>query len=70
MNRSSIQTKKNRKIGQKLKEKLVESKSITGGRLFKAGSVRIGNIVSEIQKENRDNENAVAIGKEAQAMKT
>ena len=35
-----------------LKEKIQESKRITAGHLFKAGSYRIGKTIPDIQKEN------------------
>ena len=70
LNEARIGIKKNRKVCQTLKEKLVESKSIIAGRLFKAGSVRIGKTLFGIQKENRDNENAATIEKEVQARET
>ena len=63
LNEARIRIKKNRKVGQTLKKQLGGSKSITAGCLFKAGIVRIGTTVFEIQKENRDNENAAAVEK-------
>ena len=44
--------RKNRDDGRSLKEKLVESKKITAGTLFKSGSCRIGKTVFDVQKEN------------------
>ena len=38
--------------GKSLKQKLMESKKITAGYLFKAGSCRISKTVFDIQKEN------------------
>ena len=59
--------KKNREVGKSLKEKLVESKGITAGRLFKAGSCRIGKTIFDIQKENRAQAEEVASKKERDA---
>ena len=59
--------KKNREVGKSLKEKLVESKGITAGRLFKAGSCRIGKTIFDIQKENRARTEEVASKKERDA---
>ena len=44
--------RKQQKVGKTLKEKIVESKKITAGYLFKAGSCRIGKTIFDIQKEN------------------
>ena len=48
----------------------MEINSIIAGRLFKVVSVCIGKTVFEIHKDYRDNENAAAIEKEAQARET
>ena len=45
--------RKNREDSKTLKEKLVESKQITAGRLFKAGSCRIGQTIFDIHKERQ-----------------
>ena len=42
-----------REDGKTLKEKLVESKQITAGRLFKADSCRIGQIIFDIHKQRQ-----------------
>ena len=44
--------RKNQDNGRSLKEKLLESKKITAGKLFKLGSCRIGKTVFDVQKEN------------------
>ena len=45
--------KQNMETGKSLKDKLNESKKITAGRLFKAGSCRIGQTIFDIHKERR-----------------
>ena len=50
-----------------MKEKLIECKGITAGRLFKAGSCRIGKTIFDIHKENLSKANAEARKKEKDA---
>ena len=52
LNVSKRTNQKIKKVGKSLKEKMIESKKITAGYLFKAGSYRIGKTIFDIQKEN------------------
>ena len=53
LNAARVRIKKNLQDGKSLKEKLIESKRITAGRLFKAGSCRIGKTIFDLHKEKR-----------------
>jgi hypothetical protein len=56
LNAARVRIKKNQQDGKSLKEKLIESKKITAGRLFKAGSCRIGKTNFDLHNERRVNE--------------
>ena len=58
-NTTSARIKKNIKQGQSLKTKLCESKKTTSGRLFKAGSFRIGQTIFDIRKERKYEERQI-----------
>ena len=58
-NTTSARIKKNIKQGQSLKTKLCESKKTTSGRLFKAGSFRIGQKIFDIRKERKYEERQI-----------
>ena len=51
---------KNLEVGKSLKEKLMESKGITAGQLFKEGSFRIGKTTFDIHKDNQNAAHAEA----------
>ena len=53
LNAACARIKNNRTQGQSLKSKLCESKKITAGQLFKAGSCRIGQTIFDIRKERK-----------------
>ena len=53
-NAASARIKKNRTQGKSLKSKMCESKKITAGGMFKAGTSCIGQTIFDIQKESKD----------------